>query len=67
MPKTSSDDERKRRAFFRLVERYNQLGAMLPEPDQMDTADAEAVKLVLREMDRTKVAIDVILNGETVS
>jgi hypothetical protein len=62
-----SEDDRKRETFYRLVERYNQLGAMLPEPDAMDTADVEAVKLVLREMDRTKVAIDIILNGETVS
>jgi hypothetical protein len=44
-----SEGDRKRQAFYALIERYNQLGAMLPEPGQMDGADVEAVKLVLKE------------------
>jgi hypothetical protein len=58
----SDDDGRKREAFYALIQRYNALGCLLPEPDQMDGADVASVKLVLCEMEKTKAAIDALLS-----
>ena len=60
-----SEDERKRERFYALVQRYNQLGCLLPEPEALDAADlvtVEEVRLVLREMEKTKAAIDAMLS-----
>ena len=44
-----------------LIERYCQLGRLLPAVDNIDTDDIEAIaeaRLILREMSQTKFAMD---------
>ena len=60
----SEDDRRKR--VYALMERYNQLGRLLPDPDNFDPADPAALteaRLVLREMETTKAELDALLGG----
>ncbi|UGA46136.1 hypothetical protein HU230_0008905 [Bradyrhizobium quebecense] len=50
--------------FCSLIERYNQLGRLLPDESTFDTDDAAAVaeaRLVLGEMDQTLIAIKALL------
>ena len=59
------DDERKRQMFYSLMERYCALGRLLPEPSEMDSdSDVESIRLVLREMEKCKAAIDAMLQSE---
>jgi hypothetical protein len=47
--------------FVALVERYCQLGRLLPAVDNVDTDDIEAIaeaRLILRELSQTKFAMD---------
>jgi hypothetical protein len=51
--------------FWELVQRYTRLGCLLPHEDDFDTDDAHAmaaVKVVLREMHRTKAEMDALLD-----
>ena len=55
-------DDRKRK-YFALMERYNQLGRLLPAPDDLDANDAAAVasaRLVLAEMNATQTKMDAL-------
>jgi hypothetical protein len=48
----NADDKRKAK-FFALMARYNELGRLLPDPDDLNTDDAMAVaevRIVLKEM-----------------
>ena len=48
----NTDDKRKAK-FFALMARYNELGRLLPDPDDLNTDDAAAVaevRIVLKEM-----------------
>jgi hypothetical protein len=52
-------------AVFSLMARYNQLGRLLPKPDEFDTGDVAAVaeaKTIIAEMSKTKAAIDALLD-----
>jgi hypothetical protein len=60
-----SEAERKQR-LIGLMQRYNQLGRLLPEAADLDPADPAAIteaRLVLREMEKTKCEIDKILGA----
>jgi hypothetical protein len=62
-----SDDERRQR-FYALVQRYNQLGCLLPEPDDLDAAGLEKVdqvRMILIEMAKVKKQIDEMLSEAT--
>jgi hypothetical protein len=57
-----SSDDRKRK-YFALMERYNQLGRLLPTPGDLDTDDAAAVaeaRLILAEMNATQAKMDAL-------
>jgi hypothetical protein len=61
-----SDADRKAR-FFSLMARFNQLGRLLPAPDDPDTDDAAAVaeaKVVIAEMNKTQSEMDALLEQE---
>jgi hypothetical protein len=61
-----SDADRKAR-FFSLMARFNQLGRLLPAPDDLDTDDAPAVaeaKVVIAEMNKTQSEMDALLELE---
>jgi hypothetical protein len=50
-----------------LVRRYNQLGRLLPSVDDFDAGDPEAsaeVDVVIKEMHKTKAAMDQLLIDE---
>jgi hypothetical protein len=52
--------------FIALVERYCQLGRLLPAFDDVDTddiAELSEIKTVLAEMTKTKAEIDQMLHG----
>jgi hypothetical protein len=51
-----SEDDR-RRKYLALMARHNQLGRLLPAPDDLDLDDAEAVaeaQLIIAEMNATQ-------------
>jgi hypothetical protein len=53
--------------FFALVERYNQLGTMLPAPGDFNSDDIEAVatvRVVIAEMRATRQQMDAALDAE---
>ena len=53
--------------FFELVERYNQLGTMLPAPGDFNSDDIEAVatvRVVIAEMRATRQQMDAVLDAE---
>jgi hypothetical protein len=53
--------------FFELVERYNQLGTMLPAPGDLNSDDIEAVatvRVVIAEMRATLQQMDAVLDAE---
>ena len=53
--------------FFELVERYNQLGTMLPAPSDFNSDDIEAVatvRVVIAEMRATRQQMDAVLDTE---
>lgn len=59
----SADDKRKAK-FFALMARYNELGRLLPDPDDLDTDDATAVaevRIVLKEMVAMQAELDVMM------
>jgi len=59
---TSTDQQRS--PFFALVERYCQLGQLLPNLADIDTDDAAGlagIKMVLAEMAKTKAQMDALL------
>jgi len=50
--------------FRALLERFNQLGRLLPKPDDLDVEDPHErteVELVLKEMAEVKAQIDAFL------
>jgi len=56
-------DEDRKRKYFALMERYNQLGHLLPAPDDLDTDDAAAiaeVALILAEMEETQAKMEAL-------
>jgi hypothetical protein len=57
-------DDRKQK-YFALMARYNQLGRLLPTPDDLDADDAAAVaeaRLILAEMNATQAKMDALSN-----
>jgi hypothetical protein len=55
-------DERKQK-YFALMGRYNQLGRLLPAPDDLDADDPAAVaeaRLILAEMNATQAKMDAL-------
>jgi hypothetical protein len=53
--------------FFALVRRYNQIGALLPAEEDIDTDDAvqvAEVRVILAEMKKTKAQMDALLERE---
>jgi hypothetical protein len=61
--------EQRRDKFFALMKRFNQLGCLLPSPDDFDARDADAgelaeVEMVLAEMHRVQAAMKAVLNDE---
>ena len=57
----SCSDDRKQK-YFAQMERYNQLGRLLPAPGDLDTDDtavAEA-RLILAEMNATQAKMDAL-------
>ena len=60
--------EAKRKAkFFALMRRFNELGRLLPAPDDLDPDDAAAVaesRLVIAEMNKTQAEMDRLLDLE---
>ncbi|MGZ5935456.1 MAG: hypothetical protein ACXWLV_12220 [Rhizomicrobium sp.] len=62
----ATSGERKAK-FFALMKRFNQLGCLLPAPDDLDTDDAAAVaeaRVVIAEMNKTKSEMDALLELE---
>jgi hypothetical protein len=62
-----TDAERKT-VIFSLMAPYNQLGRLLPQPDEFDTRNAAAVaeaEAVIAEMKKTMAAIDALLQVAT--
>jgi hypothetical protein len=56
-------DEDRKRKYFALMARYNQLGRLLPSPDDFDTDDAAAVaeaRLILAEMNATQAKMEAL-------
>jgi hypothetical protein len=59
--------EANRLRFFELVERYNQLGTMLPAPGDFNSDDIEAVatvRVVIAAMRTTRQQMDAVLDAE---
>ena len=55
-------DERKRK-YFALMARFNQLGRMLPPPHDLDPDDAAAiaeVRLIIAEMNATQAKMEAL-------
>jgi hypothetical protein len=55
-------DDRKQK-YFALMARYNQLGRLLPAPDDLDPDDPTAVAeagLILAEMNATQTKMDAL-------
>jgi hypothetical protein len=64
-PRMSETDRRAQ--VFALMARYNQLGRLLPEPDDLENGDAAAVseaKVILAEMNETRAEIDALLGAQ---
>ena len=56
-------DEDRKQKYFALMARYNQLGRLLPAPDDLDPDDAAAVaeaRLILAEMNATQAKMDAL-------
>jgi hypothetical protein len=54
------DDDRKRK-YFALMERYNELGRLLPAADDLDPDDADAIaeaRLIIAEMNATQAKME---------
>jgi carbon monoxide dehydrogenase subunit G len=63
----SPESARNRDEFYDLVRRYNQLGRLLPSVDDFDASGPEAraeVDIVIKEMHKTKAAMDQLLIDE---
>ena len=61
---TSADE---RTQLISLIDRYCQLGRLLPAVDDIDTNDVAAIadaRLILREMSQTKHAMDRLLKRQ---
>ena len=64
--KTKSDGRKAR--IFALMQRYNQIGCLLPDEENLDLTNAAAVaeaKLVLAEMAKVKAELDEMLGLPT--
>jgi hypothetical protein len=51
-----------------LMRRFNEIGVLLPTPEELDTTDASAiasVKLLMREMMAIKAEIDALIAAAT--
>ena len=56
------DDERKRK-YFALMARFNELGRLLPKPDDLDpddTAQIAEVRLIIAEMNATQAKMEAL-------
>ena len=57
-----NEDDRKRK-YFALMERYNQLGLLLPAPDAFDPTDAAALveaRMVIAEMNKVRAEMEAL-------
>jgi hypothetical protein len=64
--RVTGDDQRQTQ-FISLMNRYYQLGRLLPAVDDIDTNDVAAradARLILREMSQTKHAMDRLLKRQ---
>jgi hypothetical protein len=64
---TTKSDDRKAK-IFALMKRYNQIGALLPEEEDLDLTNAAAVaeaKLVLAEMAKVKAELEAMMGLPT--
>jgi uncharacterized protein YqiB (DUF1249 family) len=64
--RVTGDDQRQTQ-FISLMNRYCQLGRLLPAVDDIDTNDVAAIadaRLILREMSQTKHAMDRLLKRQ---
>ena len=62
-----TNSERRMAKFFALVKRYNQVGALLPAEEDIETDDAAQaaeVAVILAEMHKTKAQMDALLERE---
>jgi hypothetical protein len=60
-------DDQRQTQFISLMNRYYQLGRLLPAVDDIDTNDVAAradARLILREMSQTKHAMDRLLKRQ---
>ena len=69
MVKLTPASEQRRDKFFALMQRFNQLGCLLPSPDDFDARHADAgelaeVEMVFAEMDRVRAAMKAVLDDE---
>jgi hypothetical protein len=58
-------DEDRKQKYFALMARYNQLGRLLPRPDDLDPEDVEAVaetRLIIDEMNATQAKMEALSN-----
>jgi hypothetical protein len=67
--KLTPASEQRRDKFFALMQRFNQLGCLLPSPDDFDARHADAgelaeVEMVFAEMDRVRAAMKAVLDDE---
>jgi hypothetical protein len=53
--------------FFALMARFNQLGRLLPDPDDLETSDAATaeVNMILTEMKKTQAELDAMMGLPT--
>jgi hypothetical protein len=61
-------DDKGKAKFFALMARYNELGRLLPDPDDLDTDDATAVaeaRIVLKEMAAVQAELDAMMGLPT--
>jgi hypothetical protein len=69
MVKLTPASAQRRDEFFALMKRFNQLGCLLPSPDDFDASNADAgelaeVEVVLAELDRVPAAMKAVLLDE---
>jgi hypothetical protein len=58
-------DEDRKRKYFALMARYNQLGRLLPALENFDPEDAAAVaeaRLIIAEMKKTQAKMEALSN-----
>jgi hypothetical protein len=72
MVKLTPASEQRRDKFFALMQRFNQLGCLLPSPDDFDACNADAgelaeVEMIFMELDRVRAAMKAVLDDEAKS